>query len=190
MALADESRSSISSLMPYSLKYPFSIAISSAALEVERAMPMRIVVSSARTAPVKAIRAPMQVSTLRADVAMQILPASSLLPRTLRGAGLACNEVAAFVVAIDRQRVAQGFEVPHDPAAVAAAHRTQQPREEFCPVLQRRPNRGEAPAGKARRRGNARLDPLAGAERPGEIEPRLAAHAGARCQRWVERQRA
>src|SRR5262249_8854915 len=94
------SMSSQSSLMPYSLKYPFLIAINSAEFDVERAIPILMLVSAAACPPRTAVHA---ANRIHGKIFMALLPPVapftgrplvSVLPHSVpprRGRGQQCR---------------------------------------------------------------------------------------------------
>src|ERR1700674_3751672 len=177
IVLAEVSRSSVTTLMPASLKYPFSIAVSVATEEIERTMPTWTVASCAIPAEVLATKAPI-AANMRCSMAIPFPPASFCF-----------DEIAPFGVTLEAG-AAQIVERAHDLAPIAAAHGAHQILKEFRPVRQGGPDRGKTLARKARRLGHPGLEPRIRPERPGKIEACLAAHPDTALEGRVERQRA
>src|SRR6195256_6775487 len=142
---------------------------------------MWIVVSSAPAPPTAAMSAS---AASRVRLPRSIVPPEFLL-RDLCAWRLP-DQIAPFWVAVEIHLVAQGLECAHHLATIPTAHSRHQLLEEFRPVPQRRLDRGEAPALEARRLRNAGFQPVAGAERPGEVVARLGADPPAG-ERGIER---
>src|SRR5262245_49528193 len=136
-AFAEDSRSSISMLMPNSRKYPRSMPSSVDPLETERACPMRMVVS-AGAAPDKATSRRL-VTSIRSICRS---PAVKLLTRL-------DDKISPLRIAAEILLRPDRLERPHHLAAVAAADRRHQLLEEFRAVRERRLDRRKARAGKA-----------------------------------------
>src|SRR5262245_42065194 len=86
-----------------------------------------------------------------------------------RGSGRAVELVAASFVPLQAWILVQGFQLAHHLAAVAGADGDHQLLERFRTVVERSPQRAEPLAGIARRLRHRFLEPVAGAERPGEV---------------------
>src|SRR5262249_3358529 len=157
---------------------PFSIAISSAPFETERAIPMRTVSSAVAGARRQGTRPrPNAASRVKRNTVM--FPPVFSLTRCSPTAGR-LDELTSVVVVIECKTRSQGFKLPHDLAAVAASNRGHEFFEIFRSVAERGLDRGEAPSFEARRLGHAGLQAITGAERPGQVEARFAADPAAR----------
>src|SRR5262245_36452157 len=91
------------------------------------------------------------------------------------GGGRAVELVAADFIAPQARILVQGFQLAHHVAAVAGADGHHQLLERFRAVVERSPQRAEPLAGIAWRLRHRLLEPVAGSERPGQVEADLGA---------------